>query len=267
MEDAWNRVRPSCVIEHVRLSRRTLLCAFSAWGLVGCDSDAKAAAAETPGEPAPPEQATTPSQAPSEPSPEPKAKTRAVVYLVSLGTFDSELLDAIAEGIATELQVEVKRLGRKPLPKSAWYAPRRRYRADIILDHLPTLIPDEPPSTRILALTQKDISTTKGKFKDWGVFGLGNMPGQAAVVSGFRLRRKAKGSAHLRRRIVNTTIHEVGHMLGLDHCTEHDARCPMQDAEGSIANTDSSTGHLGPECRAELERVLPLSREIEELAG
>ncbi len=243
----------------MRLSRRTLLCALSAWSLAGCDTTAQAAQSHrTPNAGPNPPEAEPPEPEPPQPPPEAREpQTRATVYLVSLGPFDAGMLDAIEAGLADELQVEVKRLGRKPLPKSAWYAPRKRFRADIILDHLPTLIPDEPESTRILALTQKDISTTKGKFKDWGVFGLGNMPGQAAVVSNYRLKRKAKGPKHLRRRIVNTAIHEVGHMLGLAHCTEHDERCPMQDAEGSIANTDASTGHLGPQCRAELERELP----------
>lgn len=238
----------------MRLSRRTLLCALSAWSLVGCDGAAQAAEPDPAPAPEPAPPAAAPPRTTGEPT---QPQTRATVYLVSLGPFDANMLDAIAAGLTDELQVEVKRLGRKPLPKSAWYAPRKRFRADIILDHLPTLIPDEPASTRILAMTQKDISTTNGKFKDWGIFGLGNMPGQAAVVSSFRLKRKAKGAKHLRRRIVNTTIHEVGHMLGLAHCTEHDARCPMQDAQGSIANTDASTGNLGPECRAELDRELP----------
>ncbi|MGH1348373.1 MAG: hypothetical protein ACRBN8_42870 [Nannocystales bacterium] len=238
----------------VGLSRRTLLCALSACCLAGCDGAAQAAEAQ----PGPETEPSTPPVPPTQSVRE--VGTRATVYLVSLGPFDAATLDAIARNLEDELQVEVKRLGRKPLPKSAWYAPRKRFRADIILDHLPTLIPGEPESTRILALTQKDISTTKGKFKDWGVFGLGNMPGQAAVVSNYRLKRKAKGSRHLRRRIVNTAIHEVGHMLGLPHCTEHEARCPMQDAEGSIANTDASTGHLGPRCRADLERKLPATR-------
>lgn len=185
-------------------------------------------------------------------------QTRAVVVLVPLGRFEPWLLDAIEDALEAELQVEVRRLEQHPLPKSAWYAPRRRYRAEKLLDHLETLIPDEPTSTRILGLTKKDISTTKGKFEDWGIFGLGNMPGQAAVVSSHRLQRKAKNKAHLRKRVVNTAIHEVGHTLGLDHCTEHAQKCPMQDAEGGIANTDSSTGHLGPECRAELDREVPL---------
>lgn len=232
-----------------------------ALGLAGCDPAAQAAVpakSEAPVAPAKPAPVAAPED--SAPADEnPQSQTRAVVYLVALGPFDAGLQDAIAEGLAAELQVEVKRLPRQPLPKYAWYAPRKRYRADKIIDHLPTLIADEPSSTRILALTKKDISTTKGKFEDWGVFGLGDMPGPAAVVSTFRLGRKVKGPEHLQKRVVNTAIHEAGHMLGLAHCTEHTARCPMQDAQGSIANTDSSTGHLGPECRAELDREMPLS--------
>lgn len=188
---------------------------------------------------------------------EPATGARAEVVLAPLGRFDPGLLDAVEEALEAELQVEVRRLEPHPLPKSAWYAPRRRYRAEKLLDHLETLIPHEPASTRILGLTQKDISTTKGKFEDWGIFGLGNMPGQAAVISTYRLKRKARNKGHLRKRVVNTAIHEVGHTLGLAHCEEAEEKCPMQDAEGGIANTDSSSGHLGPECRAELEREVP----------
>jgi archaemetzincin len=82
------------------------------------------------------------------------------------------------------------------------------------------------------------------------------MPGQAAVISSHRLRRGAKDGEHLRFRVTTTAVHEVGHTFGLDHCPEE--RCLMQDAQGGIENTDSATGHLGPECRAKLEAEHPL---------
>ena len=82
------------------------------------------------------------------------------------------------------------------------------------------------------------------------------VPGQAAVVSIHRLRRGAKDRAQLRNRAAITAIHEVGHTFGLDHCPEE--LCPMQDAEGSITNTDTSTGHLGPSCRTTLDARFPL---------
>jgi archaemetzincin len=95
-----------------------------------------------------------------------------------------------------------------------------------------------------------DISTAKDRYVDWGIFGLGDIGGQAAVTSFFRLRRNARDSAQVVFRLRSTAVHEVGHTLGLDHCDE--PRCVMLDAEGSIQNTDGGTGHLGPKCRNEL---------------
>jgi archaemetzincin len=204
-------------------------------------------AAVAPRPPAPPLAAMT-TAAPAEPAVSTSAPattaaaTRGEVVLVELGPpFPADLRAAVEEALRDELAVEVVWHERIPLPRAAWYAPRKRWRADVILEHLLTLEPDAPASTRVLGLTTKDISTTKGKFHDWGVFGLGYMPGQAAVI-----------------RVATTAVHEVGHTFGLDHCPEAEARCPMQDAEGGIENTDSSTGHLGPECRAKLEAEHPL---------
>jgi archaemetzincin len=70
------------------------------------------------------------------------------------------------------------------------------------------------------------------------------------------LKRRAKSRKHFRFRVANVALHEVGHTFGLQHCTED--RCPMQDAEGSIVNTDTSNGFLGPQCQAELEDLAPL---------
>jgi len=195
-----------------------------------------------------------------DPDPTPAAEAeapshRAVVILVPLRSFPDDLLDEVQTTLERELQVEVRRHEPVPLPKSAYYKPRRRYRADKLIDHLLTFAEGEPETTRVLGLTEVDISTTKGEFKDWGVFGLGYAPGQSAVVSSHRLRRKAKREKVLFR-VANTALHETGHMFGLQHCEE--ARCPMLDAEGSIDNTDSSSGHLGPECQAELDSKAPL---------
>lgn len=197
--------------------------------------------------------ATEPASEPTPGAPEVESR-RAVVILVPLRSFPDDLLDEVEETLERELAVEVRRHDPVPLPKSAYYEPRRRYRADKLIDHLLTFAQGEPETTRVLGLTEVDISTTKGEFKDWGVFGLGDAPGQSAVVSSFRLKRKAKHEKVLFR-VANTALHEVGHTFGLQHCEE--ARCPMQDAEGSIENTDGSTGHLGPQCQAELDEKAP----------
>jgi archaemetzincin len=198
-------------------------------------------------------------EAPADPAPAPApAKgTRGEVVLVELGpAFPADLRAAVEQALRDELAVDVVWHERIPLPRAAWYAPRKRWRADVLLDHLLTVVPEAPASTRVLGLTTKDISTTKGQYEDWGVFGLGLMPGQAAVISSHRLKRGAKDREHLRFRVATTAVHEVGHTFGLDHCPE--ALCPMQDAQGGITNTDTSTGHLGPACRATLEAEHPL---------
>ena len=181
---------------------------------------------------------------------------RAVVVLVVLGEFPAELVDGIEAALRSTYQVEVQRRSPVALPKSAWYAPRKRYRADALLGHLGDLVAAAPRGTRILGLTSVDISTSKGKVADWGVFGLGELGGTAAVVSGHRLWRKTKDRRLVAWRVTNTAVHEVGHVLGLDHCDE--PRCVMLDAEGKIDNTDASTGGPGPGCAALLEARAPL---------
>jgi archaemetzincin len=176
---------------------------------------------------------------------------RALVKLIVLGEFPPELEEAVAAGLEAELQVEVERIDGLELPQRAYYPQRRRYRADRLLEFLNEHLDGEPDRTRVLGLTSVDISTTKPPHEDWGVFGLGELGGRSSVISIFRLRRRARDAEHLEFRIVTTAVHEIGHTLGLDHCVE--PGCVMRDAEGSITTVDTSTGHLGPECRAELE--------------
>ncbi len=176
------------------------------------------------------------------------------VRILVLGRVPAPLVDAVKQGLEAALPVRVTSVDHGRLPKAAWYAPRKRYRADKLLDHLATWLGDAPDGTRVLGLTAVDISTTKGRHRDWGIFGLANLAGPAAVVSTYRLRRKARDAGQIRFRVVSTAVHETGHTLGLPHCAE--PRCVMQDAGGSIANTDGGTGLLEPGCTAQLRALL-----------
>jgi archaemetzincin len=109
-----------------------------------------------------------------------------------------------------------------PLPASAFYAPRNRYRADSLINYLAR---SGSADTVIIGLTDKDISTTKGTMKDWGVMGLGFQRGNACIVSTFRLSR-----AELSAQLYKISLHELAHTQGLPHCKNK--TCLMRDAEG-----------------------------------
>jgi archaemetzincin len=206
----------------------------------------------------------------------PTPGVRARVHLVVIGTFPGAWIDPIAEALERDLDVDaVVEPAALPLPAFAYYAPRRRYRAERLLEHLNRELErcgrapsrasgalscrsarGTPQSERVLGLTSRDISTTTERFHDWGILGLADLGGRAAIVSSFRMRRRASGDRALWR-MTTTAVHEVGHVLGLPHCDE--PRCLMRDAEGTMDTVDAGDGTLGPSCRARLDREAPRS--------
>ena len=130
-------------------------------------------------------------------------------------------LTEISENIR-KIYPKIKILKPIKFPQNTYYEPRNRYRADSIIKYLRTKTPNNCVT---LALTNKDISVTKGKVADFGVMGLGYRPGNACVASSFRLNPKNKNE-----QLYKIAIHELGHTQGLKHCP--DKTCFMRDAEG-----------------------------------
>jgi archaemetzincin len=145
--------------------------------------------------------------------------TSKTITILPLGT---DLSEGFVWGTYTEIRKFLPEVGLDaltPIPATAYYKPRGRYRADSLIHWMRR---QAKPDQVFIGITDVDISTTKGKYQDWGVMGLGYCPGNAAIASRFRLKNKSL--------FWKVAIHELGHTTGLPHCPVK--TCFMRDAEG-----------------------------------
>ena len=194
----------------------------------------------------------------------PPRPVRYTVCLQPLGEHDASLLAPVARAVEHAYGFATRTLAARPLPAFAWYPARSRYRAEVLLDHL--LYDVMPPAEgchAVVGFTAVDVSTTKGEHEDWGVLGLAYLGGRVAVVSTYRLRRDVDRDT-LVARTVKTTLHELGHVIGVPH-REDGERCLMNDAVGAVATIDRAEGAMCAAERAAAERFLGFALPVREV--
>lgn len=180
---------------------------------------------------------------------------RSVIAIQPLGAVDTLVIRRTRDGIADFFPVRVAVRPKTELPPTAFYKPNQRYRAEELLVFLDSIAADQGNEyLKVIGITSVDISTTKGEVYDWGIFGLGYLPGRACVVSTYRLGRDKVGAAKFFERLIKVVNHELGHNCGLDHCPNE--QCLMEDAKGTVKTVDRETGELCPDCRARLKAYL-----------
>jgi archaemetzincin len=170
------------------------------------------------------------------------------VIILPLGTIDSPYSSFLKQEIPKIYKVEVQLAAAMQMPQTAFYKPRQRYIADSLLVFLRAR--SENKNEYVLGITSSDISTSAGNNVNWGVMGLGYRPGNACVISPFRIKGNLKNSRQLYNRFLKVALHELGHNFGLDHCA--DQHCIMVDAEGK--NKLDGEDHLCKNCTNVLQK-------------
>jgi archaemetzincin len=172
------------------------------------------------------------------------------VALQPLGEMNERVVQDLARNLSTFLGLNVTVLPKEPLPESAYYAQRQRYRAADLVAFLDRTTAPEIP--HVIGVTSRDISAPKGAVADWGVFGAAKLGGRSGVVSTYRLRAGDVSRSVLATRLGHVAAHELAHSGGLAHCAT--PRCLMNDAGGSIHSVDATTGFCERCARAFAEK-------------
>lgn len=164
----------------------------------------------------------------------------AVLYYADI---DNNLKKELLQNITNTYRCTVTEIkGLATLPEAAFYKPRNRYRATVLLKNLDAY----SGYNKILGITTKDISTTSKNVYDWGIIGLANSPGKSCVISTFRI--KTSNKKLFNDRFIKVALHELGHTMGLPHCT-FSRTCFMEAAEGTVKSVDRETRYLCLNCK------------------
>jgi archaemetzincin len=140
-----------------------------------------------------------------------------------------------ARGIATRIDAPVA------LPGAAYTPARGQYRAESLL-----ALVSGHGARHVLAITHRDLFARDLNF----AFGIAS-PGGACVVSTARLLGGADEPL-FRARLLKEALHELGHTLGLEHCT--DPGCVMYFSN-SLADTDRKGDAYCARCEASAIRA------------
>ena len=171
-----------------------------------------------------------------------------------MGKVDADVLEKIVRAIEREFGLPAESLDAVEVPNRAFSEKRRQYYSTALLQELMRGIRDD--AFRVLGITDVDLFVPQLNF----VFGEAAVDGRAGVISLCRLRPEFYGQAPneelFAERAVKEAVHELGHTLGLRHCSN--PGCVMRFSN-SIEDTDrKSVRFCGDDALRLAQKLHPL---------
>jgi archaemetzincin len=171
-------------------------------------------------------------------------KEPVVIIIQPLGNVSNEYIEQVKKSVKSFYGYDCKVLPQKQITKAMLSKVTKRIDANKALRK-------NPSKENLLILTEKDICHFKDKLRpEYGIFGLGQRPGKTCIISTFRLKRDVTKQKTFER-LEKVALHEIGHNLGLKHCT-NDKDCMMNDAKGTIKQVDDEKVWLCDKCKKQL---------------
>lgn len=172
-----------------------------------------------------------------------------VLCLIQVGAICDYPLDALKPSISLRFPwFKVETVAPLATPNEAYDSRRNQYHSTRIL----VLLEKHAESLRVerlLGLAAFDLYVPGMNF----VFGEARCPGRVAVISTKRLMPTNPNEFGLfEKRVVKEAVHEIGHSLGLKHCS--DELCVMHFSE-SLADTDRKGAEFCRDCQSHLEKL------------
>ena len=173
------------------------------------------------------------------------------ITLISFGYFDQEILERISPDISREFSFPVRTKSGN-LDLSEFYDPsRRQYNGTTLLTKINNEFATD--TTKTLGLFNIDLFIPILTY----IFGQAFLNGRIGIASIYRLSNERYGirtdDTILLERFRKETIHELGHMFGLIHCS--DPVCVMRSST-YVEDIDQKGQALCSLCRMQLKNTL-----------
>lgn len=177
------------------------------------------------------------------------------IGILRIGKVDSNVISRIQENLNMTFPKSTCTLIPKtlPLPEEAFNKTRQQYGSNNILRKIRNYAEKEKTIDKILGIADIDIFVPNLNF----VFGEAECPGKAALISLWRLRpefyKQPSNTELFTARSTKEAVHELGHTLGLRHCSN--PFCVMYFSN-SIFETDRKQSLFCIKCHSKVEKTI-----------